>query len=104
MGLIDFLLRQECVITPWIREGNGEDIYGEPETRACRVQVGRELESTYVNPDGQMDQVRHRTKMFCVGEPIPERSIVECDGETFTVTRCYRAYGFIGDHLEVVME
>ena len=104
MALIDFLLKQRAVITPWVRYANGEDIYGESETRPCRLQRTRQLETTYKNPDGQIDQVRGKAVMYVTGEPIPERSVVEVDGLKYTVTRCYRAYGFSEDHLEVELE
>lgn len=104
MSLIDFLLCQTATITPWVRYANGEDIYGEPETRACRLQRTRDLEHTYKNPDGTMDQVVARAKMFCTGAPIPERSKVEVDGGEYIVLECYRAFGFSEDHLEVTLQ
>lgn len=102
--LIDFLLRQSATIRPWIRSANGEDYYGEEETRKCRLQRTRDLEHTYKNPAGGMDQVLARAKMFCTGEPIPERSIVTVDGAKYIVLECYRAFGFSEDHLEVVLQ
>lgn len=104
MALIDFLLTQEAEITPFIRQVNGEDVYGEKETRKCRIQYMRDLEHTYKNPSGVMDQVIARAKMYCTGEMIKERSIVETDGEKFIVLRCYTARGFRPDHLEVVLQ
>lgn len=103
--LIDFLLRQECTIRPCLREAEGQDVYGEPETRKCRIQADRQLNHTYVNPDGPLDQnIGNQTKMFCTGEIIPTRSIVECDGQKYIVVRCYKAYGFSQDHLEVLLQ
>lgn len=104
MALIDFLLRQTATITPWIRYANGEDIYGPAEERPCRLQRTRDLEHTYKNPDGTLDQVVARAKMFCTGEPIPERSKVTVDGLEYIVIECYRAFGFSEDHLEVVLQ
>lgn len=104
MSMIGFLLRQTAVIRPWIRSANGEDIYGEEETRSCRLQRRRDLEHTYKNPDGAMDQVVARAKMFCEGTPIPERSLVTVDGAEYIVIECYRAFGFSEDHLEVVLQ
>lgn len=104
MSMISFLLRQTATIQPWIRYGGGEDIYGEPEERKCRLQRKRDLEHTYKNPDGGMDQVLARAKMFCTGSPIPERSKVTVNGEEYIVIECYRAVGFAEDHLEVVLE
>lgn len=104
MSMIGFLLRQTATIRPWIRFANGEDIYGETEERKCRLQRTRDLEHTYKNPAGGMDQVLARAKMFCTGEPIPERSIVTVDGAEYIVLECYRAVGFSEDHLEVVLQ
>lgn len=104
MSMISFLLRQTATVKPWIRFANGEDIYGETETRMCRLQRRRDLEHTYKNPDGTMDQVIARAKMFCTGEAIPERSKVSVDGEEYIVIECYRAAGFGEDHLEVVLQ
>lgn len=104
MALIDFLLTQTVVITPWLRNANGEDLYGPPETRACRLQYMRDLEHTYKGPDGVIDQVIARAKMFCTGPVIRERSIVTVDGEDFIVLRCYPARGFFQNHLEVTLQ
>ena len=104
MALIDFLLRQTATIEPWVRYANGEDIYGLPEERPCRLQRTRDLEHTYKNPDGTLDQVLARAKMFCTGEPIHERSKVTVDGSEYIVIECYRAFGFSEDHLEVVLQ
>lgn len=104
MALIDFLLRQTATITPWVRYANGDDIYGPPEERPCRLQRTRDLEHTYKNPDGTLDQVVARAKMFCTGEPIPERSKVVVDESEYIVIECYRAFGFSEDHLEVVLQ
>lgn len=104
MALIDFVLTQEAIVTPWLREAEGEDIYGEPETRKCRIQHGDHLRHTYVNPNGAFDQVEARAKLFCTGDPIPTRSIVECEGERFIVLDCYIAHGFQASHLEVTLQ
>lgn len=105
MSMIGFLLRQTAVIRPWLRYGgNGQDIYGDPEERKCRIQRSRDLEHTYKNPAGGMDQVLARAKMYCTGEPIPERSRVTVGGAEYIVLECYRAYGFGEDHLEVKLQ
>lgn len=101
---IDFLLRQTAVIIPWAQEANGEDIYGQEETRKCRLQAHRDLEHTYKNPSGAMDQVLARAKMYCTGEPIPERSRVIVDDQEYIVLDCYPARGFGYSHLEVVLQ
>lgn len=104
MATIDFLLRQTATIIPWVRSANGKDIYGSPEERKCRIQCRRDLEHTYKDPDGAMDQVLARAKMFCTGNPIPERSKVTVDGQEYIVLDCYPARGFGPSHLEVVLQ
>lgn len=104
MSMIRFLLRQNATIQPWVRYANGEDYYGESESRMCRLQRSRDLEHTYKNPNGGMDQVLARARMFCEGEPIPERSKVTVGGEEYIVLECYRAFGFGEHHLEVVLQ
>lgn len=106
VALIDFVLNQECTIRPWLRSASGEDIYGEPETRKCRLQTGKILSNTtvYIHSDGAMDVQHANAKMYCTGEPIPNRSIVECGGRSFIVLNCYEARGFTGDHLEVQLQ
>lgn len=104
MAAIGFLLRQTATVKPWIRSANGEDIFGAVETRKCRIQRRRDLEHTFKNPDGSMDQVVARAKMFCTGEPIPERSIVTIGNDEYIVIECYRAIGFTENHLEVILQ
>lgn len=104
MSMIGFLLRQTAVIQPWIRSANGEDIYGEEEIRPCRLQRSRSLQNAQKYENGTMDQVVARAKMFCVGDTIPERSIVTVGDKEYIVIECYRAFGFNEDHLEVVLQ
>lgn len=104
MGLISYLLCQTATITPFIREGAGEPIYGDPETRPCRMERGLHLQHTYKNPSGSLDQSPANAKMFCEGEKIPERSLVTCDGQTFVVINCEVKNGFADNHLEVYLE
>ena len=42
--------------------------------------------------------------MFCRGEIIPPRSLVECEGRTYIVMRCDRARGLGQEHLEVLLQ
>ena len=102
--LIDFLLLQECTIHPWVREAEGVDVYGPPETRKCRIQRGAHLRHTFVNPDGVLDQVEARALMFCCGERFPMRSRIECDGEVYIAIDVQEARGFASDHLEVYLQ
>lgn len=103
MALIEAFFCQEATIRPYLREGSGEPIYGETETRPCRMERGRKIKTTYKNPDGQIDQVVAEAKMFCVGSPIPEKSLVTCDGQEFVVIQCKVLNGFYDHHLEVYL-
>lgn len=109
MAMIDFLLTKECTIYPYEREYDGEDIYGEPETRKCRIQGGKYLVSGtsggFNNADGVIDAIQANAKMYCTGSLIPPRSRVECNGRSYIVIDCYEAMGLKGvDHLEVLMQ
>lgn len=103
MSLIEAFFRQTVTVTPYIREGNGEPIYGAAETRKCRLERGRHIQTTYKNPDGQIDEVVANAKMFCTGNPIPEKSLVTFDGQDMTVIRCAVMNGFNDHHLEVYL-
>ena len=96
--LIDFLLRQKCTIRPWMGHRDGAEAYGEPEERPCRLQQARQLENSM-----QADAFAARALMFCVGEMIPARSRVECEGEGYTVLACRSARGLGQEHLEVTL-
>lgn len=104
MALIDAFLKKTARIKPYVRDADGETIYGKEEQRRCRIQRGGNLRTTYKNPDGQIDQVLANAKMFCVGNPIPAKSKVMCDGTEYVVMRCDIATGFSDDHLEVYLE
>lgn len=101
--IIDFLLRQRCRVSPWLGLRNGMDQYGETEERACRLQMNRRLENPAGAP-GVKDVIPARALMFCTGEMIPERSVVECEGERYIVTGCKRTRGFAEEHLEVTLQ
>lgn len=108
MGMIDFLLTQRCVITPFAGTENGEPVYGRPEKpRACRLQLDRTLKSQgAVGGDsvyGRYDTIVAAGKLFTTGKIIEPRSLVTVEGETYTVTACKPACGFGLDHLEVTL-
>ena len=101
--LIDFLLRQQCEVRPWLRMENGEDLYGEAQTRACRLQEARRLENGPA-AEGVSDTVTAGALMFCTGEMIPERSLVTCEGREFIVLSCKTERGWGQEHLEVTLQ
>lgn len=102
--MIGFLLNQTCTIYPWVKESAGEDVYGGPETRKCRIQHGAHLRYTFINPDGVLDQVEARAKLFCTGPEIPTRSRIECDGHVYIVIDVNVERGFGYDHLEAYLQ
>lgn len=104
LALIDFLFLQECTIYPWERTYDGEDFYGPPQVRKCRLQTGSHLRQTFKGADGVIDQCEAHAKLYCTGTHIPPRSKVECNGLSYIVIDCYDAHGFIGDHLEVDLQ
>ena len=104
MALIEAFFRHEVSILPFIRQGSGEPVYGLAETRRCRIERGLNLKTVYKNPDGQMDEIVASARMFCVGSPIPPRSIVTFEGTDYTVINCAVMNGFRDNHLEVYLE
>lgn len=104
MGLIEAFFMQEVSITPYLRQGAGEAVYGPPETRSCRLEMGAYLMTTYKDPDGVIEQVEARATMFCVGDKIPINSIVTYDGEEYKVINCEEMRGFGTSHLEVFLQ
>ena len=104
MALIEMFFTQTATITPFLRMGSGKAVYGKPETRPCRMERGKRLQNVYKNLDETGDEVVANARMFCVGEPIPHRSIVECDGQQFTVIDCDVMHTFADHHLEVYLE
>lgn len=102
--LIDAFLNEQVEIKPYIRmSGGGTPVYGETETRACRMEMGAYLRGVYKAASGQIDQVEARAKMFCTGNKIPSDSIVTYDGEDYKVIDCQIMRGFGYSHLEVVL-
>ena len=95
---------QTATITPFVREGSGGPVYGKTETRVCRMERGKHLQNVYKNADGTIDQTVAQAKMFCTGSPIPERSLVVCEGQEFVVINCEVKNGFADHHLEVYLE
>lgn len=103
MALIENFFNQVAVITPFIRDGGGEPIYGESETRKCRLERGKFLRRGG-SADGTIDELIGNARMFCVGDPIPARSFVACEGQEFTVIDCAVKNGFLDHHLEVALQ
>ena len=103
MSLIEMLFTQQATITPFLREGNAEPIYGEVESRKCRIERGRYLVNT-AGANGTADQVVANARMFCVGQSIPERSLIDSDGQQYVVINCVIMNGFGDHHLELYLQ
>ena len=102
MALIDYFLRQDATIKPFLREANGDLYYGPEEHRKCRLETGNNLSSGKSAP-GVVEQVTASAMMFTTGDSIPERSLVKVDNAEYTVLRCRVMHGF-QTHLEVYLE
>ena len=102
MGLIALLLNQECTVRPYIRMGGGEPLFGEEETRPCRLERGQH-QVCFRRDSGQTDQVEARARLFCEGGEIPPGSRVTCEGESYTVANCVGYRRFDLDHQEVYL-
>lgn len=54
MAIIAALFRQTVTVHPFVRQGSGVPVYGEPETRKCRIETGKRLASVKAN--GVLDE------------------------------------------------
>lgn len=104
MSLIELFFTQTATIKPFSHMGNGEPVYGEEETRRCRMERGKNLRAIGTGANGDIEEIAAHARMFCVGEQIPSRSKVTCDGQEFTVINCAVMNGFADNHLEVYLE
>lgn len=104
MSLMGFLLTQTVTILPFIRDGCGEPIYGNPEVRKCRLEYGKIQHGVSLGASGYVEEQRAGARMFCLGEKIPIRSIVTYKNQDYIVTQCRILNGFADDHLEVTLE
>ena len=103
MSLIQLFFRQSVTIRPFIRIASGEPIYGEPETRRCRLERGKTLQKSF-SPDGVVNQAPSGARLYCTGSAIPLGSIVETPERDYIVTQCQVLNGFADDHLEVTLQ
>lgn len=109
MAIIDFLLHDDVTIKPFLHQGNGEPVYGDPETRKCRMERGLHIRTTYKHSSGEAVQTTAKAKMWCRGCEIPVGSqVVYTDrhGNEYemVVIDCSTMEGFTQDHLEVILE
>lgn len=101
--LIDWLLRQQCIIFPYLKTEDGEDRYGNAQTRCCRLQENRRSE-TYAGVYGTADPAPAHAMLYCHGQDIPLRSVILCGEKTYTVSGCRRVSALGQDHLEVMLD
>lgn len=104
MGLIDLFFTQTATIKPFSHMGNGEPVFKAEETRACRMERGKNLRTIGKGSNGDIEEIVAHARMFCTGAEIPSRSIVTCEGQEFTVINCVIMNGFADNHLEVYLE
>lgn len=104
MGLIDLFFTQTAVIEPFLHMGDGEPVFGARETRACRMERGKNLRTIGKGSSGDVEEIAAHARMFCTGSEIPSRSKITCEGQEFTVINCSVMNGFADNHLEVYLE
>lgn len=104
MSLIKAFLKQDITIKPFIRQGSGEPVYGQETARKCRIERGANLKVVYKNPSGSIEEVTAIARLYCLGDPIPARSVVTHDGTEYTVISCVVMTAFKDHHLEVYLE
>ena len=104
MSLISPFLMDTCEITSFLRRGSGGPLYGEPETRNCRMEPAPNTKIVYKNPSGSIVETAASQLMFCEGTPVPVHSIVTWQGKRMRVIRCSEMAGFGPHHLEVYLE
>lgn len=104
MALIDLFFTQSVTIRPFIRMGAGEPLYGEPETRRCRLERGKSLRNGGFGAAGIVNTQPAGARMYCTGSPIPNGSLVEYEDRDYVVVSCKIMNGFADHHLEVTLE
>ena len=104
MSLIKAFLNQDASIKPFLRAGNGKNIYGEIKERPCRMEYGFREKVVYKNPAGVIVETVSSALMFVEGEPIPINSLVTHEDNVMRVIRCQPMRGFGPSHLEVLLE
>ena len=95
-------LTSRCRIAPYLREGLGEPIFGEEETRLCRYEPCPGVRSVAVNLAGTIENVPVRGTLFVNGPDIPvgSRVLVGADPRPLRVLAVLVCFGFTQSHLE----
>ena len=101
---MESLLVHLATIIPYLRQGSGGPLYGEPETRKCRMEPGTGHKVVYKKPGGVIQETVANMLMFCLGDPIPVYSRVVWEGQEMLVIRCQQMLGPGLHHLEVALE
>lgn len=104
MSMIERFFTQVVTIKPFIREGSGKPVYGDTETRKCRLEFGVKNRNGGHGASGTVNAVTAGCRMFCCGDPIPMQSIVTYKDREFVVTDCHIMRAFAVSHLEVTLE
>lgn len=101
MSMIDFLLTQEVLVLPFVRQGAGVPVYGDPIPRKCRIQFNKAGKPVLKNFDGYVEEQPLGGKLFCTGDYIPVNSKLIFADHEYIVTSCSIKFGFTDHHLEV---
>ena len=104
VSLISPFLTEEIIIEPYVRMGGGQIIYGEAETRPCRIEPAPKTKVVYKNPHGSLVETTAGALVFCEGDAIPINSRVTVKGHEMRVIQCSLMRGFGRHHLEVSLE
>ena len=104
MSLLRGFLNQTCTVFPYLRDGAGEPVYGEPEVRPCRLDAGTELRSDLMGQSGTLLEAPAEARLFLEGPGVPVKSRVTLGGRDYVVLACleYRAFG--RHHVELVLK
>ena len=101
------LLNQTCRIRPYLREAMGESLYGDWETRRCRVETAPVIRTVPVSVGGRIEEIPVRARMFTEGGLIPVLSEVEICllGQTqkMRVLQLSVMWGLTYSHLEAAL-
>ena len=101
MSLLRCFLNDTCQIFPYLREGAGEPLYGDPEPRRCRLDEGIRLRADLTGLSGTVLEAPGGARLFLEGDPVPVKSRVVVRGRDFAVTACHLCEAFSGHHVEL---
>lgn len=101
----DFTFHHTVSVRPWIERGISADVYGDSVKHVCRVDLKRHKILSGGGSPREIEQGAG-TVFMKAGTRIPINSILEFDGQRYTVSECRACYdGFTGaeNHVEVAI-